>query len=456
MTVPTPHNPAPLPVVVNSPNPPAPVPDAPRNELMIGGAVIAAFFVLFLGWAAFAPLDAGAFAQGQVAVSGNRQAVQHRDGGVVSVLAVAEGDTVRQGQVLIQVSGGDLAATERGLTGQVLALLAQRSRLIAERDRLGSVPTPPEFATLPPEDQPLAAEALRLQRIQFEARSSGRSTERGVLQQRISQLEQQAEGLQRQIAANIEQRRLIDEELAGMRSLAAQGYAPMTRVRALERQAAELDGQQGSLRAQVAATREQIGETRLQISAVGTTTNEDVAEQLRNIEIQLNELQPRLTATRAQIARNQVRAPASGQVVGLTIFTAGGVIQPGQTLMEIVPTDASQIIVAEIDPADIDNLRIGQDTEVKFPGLRETNPPIVRGRITRISADSFTREQTGARYFRAEIVVPQAELEKLGPSAAFIRPGAPVEVVVLLRRRTALQYLLEPLTRGLWRSGSAQ
>lgn len=456
MTVPTPHNPAPLPVVVNSPNPPAPVPDAPRNELMIGGAVIAAFFVLFLGWAAFAPLDAGAFAQGQVAVSGNRQAVQHRDGGVVSVLAVAEGDTVRQGQVLIQVSGGDLAATERGLTGQVLALLAQRSRLIAERDRLGSVPTPPEFATLPPEDQPLAAEALRLQRIQFEARSSGRSTERGVLQQRISQLEQQAEGLQRQITANIEQRRLIDEELEGMRSLAAQGYAPMTRVRALERQAAELDGQQGSLRAQVAATREQIGETRLQISAVGTTTNEDVAEQLRNIEIQLNELQPRLTATRAQIARNQVRAPASGQVVGLTIFTAGGVIQPGQTLMEIVPTDASQIIVAEIDPADIDNLRIGQDTEVKFPGLRETNPPIVRGRITRISADSFTREQTGARYFRAEIVVPQAELEKLGPSAAFIRPGAPVEVVVLLRRRTALQYLLEPLTRGLWRSGSAQ
>lgn len=456
MTVPTPHNPAPLPVVVNSPNPPAPVPDAPRNELLIGGAVIAAFFVLFLGWAAFAPLDAGAFAQGQVAVSGNRQAVQHRDGGVVSVLAVAEGDTVQQGQVLIQVAGGDLAATERGLTGQVLALLAQRSRLIAERDRLGSVPTPPEFANLPPEDQPLAAEALRLQRIQFDARSSGRSTERGVLQQRISQLEQQAEGLQRQITANIEQRRLIDEELEGMRSLAAQGYAPMTRVRALERQAAELDGQQGSLRAQVAATREQIGETRLQISAVGTTTNEDVAEQLRNIEIQLNELQPRLAATRAQIARNQVRAPASGQVVGLTIFTAGGVIQPGQTLMEIVPTDASQIIVAEIDPADIDNLRIGQDTEVKFPGLRETNPPIVRGRITRISADSFTREQTGARYFRAEIVVPQTELEKLGPSAAFIRPGAPVEVVVLLRRRTALQYLLEPLTRGLWRSGSAQ
>ena len=241
-----------------------------------------------------------------------------------------------------------------------------------------------------------------------------------------------------------------------MRSLAAQGYAPMTRVRALERQAAALDGEQGNLRAQVARAREQVGETRLQSLAVGQGLNEDVAEQLRNIDVQLNELQPRLASVRAQIARNQVRAPVSGQVVGLTAFTAGGVIQPGQTLMEIVPADASQVVVARINPADVDNLIIGQATEVKFPGLREGNPPILRGRVTRISADSFTDEVTGARYFRAEIVVPEAELEKLGRLASTIRPGSPVEVVVLLRKRTALSYLFEPLTRSLWRSGSEQ
>lgn len=439
--------------------PPAPVmevTDAPHREMMIGSIVIVAFFVLFLGWAAFAPLDAGALAQGQVSVSGNRQAVQHREGGVISALHVAEGDTVRRGQVLIEVSGGELQAGERGVAGQVFALEAQRARLIAERDHLGSVPTPAAFANLSPEDAALANESLRIQRQQFAARRSGRATESGVISQRVAQLNEQISGLQRQLDANNQQRRLIQEELTGMQSLADQGYAPLTRVRALERTAAQLDGESGSLRAQIARSREAIGEARLQMSNVGTRMNEDVAEQLRQIDVQLNELRPRLVELRAQIARNQIRSPADGQVVGLTTFTQGGVIQPGQTLMEIVPRDASQVIVARISPNDVDNLRVGQDTEVRFPGLRESSPPILHGDVTRISADSFTDEATGQPYFRAEIVVPPSEMEKLGDSARTIRPGAPVEVVVLLRKRTALGYLIEPLTTNLWRSGSAQ
>lgn len=438
--------------------PPAPVSvsDTPRRELIIGGAIIVVFFVIFLGWAAFAPLDAGAYAQGQIAVSGNRQAVQHREGGVVTALLVAEGDTVRRGQILLQLSSGELRATERGVSSQVFALMAQRARLIAERDRLGSIPTPPEFADLAPQDRVLAQESLRIQQQQFGARRTGRSTETGVLGQRIAQLNEQISGYEGQIAANQEQQRLIQDELAGMRSLAERGYAPLTRVRALERTAAQLDGELGSLRAQIARSREAVGETRLQMSGVSTKMNEDVADQLRLIDVQLNELQPRMAELRAQIARNEVRAPASGEVVGLTIFTQGGVIQPGQTLMEIVPRDASQVIIAQISPNDVDNLRVGLDTEVRFPGLRERNPPIVHGRVTRISADSFTLEETGASYFRAEIVVPASELAKMGRGAETLRPGAPVEVVVLLRKRTALGYLLEPLTNNLWRSGSGQ
>jgi HlyD family secretion protein len=443
----------------SGPPPPAAPPgelDNPRRELMIGGAIIVLFFVIFLGWAALAPLDAGAYAQGQIAVSGNRQAVQHREGGVVSALLVAEGDTVRRGQVLLQLSSGELKATERGVASQVYALIAQRARLIAERDRLRAIPTPVEFANLPPEDAALARESLRIQQLQFGARRTGRSTETGVLGQRVAQLNEQIAGYEGQIAANIEQQRLIQEELTGMRTLAEKGYAPLTRVRALERTAAQLDGELGSLRAQIARSREAVGETRLQMSGVSTKMNEDVADQLRQIDVQLNELRPRMVELRAQIARNEVRAPASGEVVGLTIFTQGGVIQPGQTLMEIVPRDASQVIIAQIAPNDVDNLRVGLDTEVKFPGLRERNPPIIHGRVTRISADSFTVEETGASYFRAEIVVPASELAKMGRGAETLRPGAPVEVVVLLRKRTALTYLLEPLTNNLWRSGSGQ
>lgn len=451
---------APGPAAAPPPAPPPPEPvavsDTPRRELIVGGVIILLFFGIFLGWAAFAPLDAGAYGQGQVAVSGNRQAVQHREGGVVSTLHVAEGDAVERGQVLLTLSSGELRATERGVASQVYALLAQRARLIAERDGLRGIPTPPEFADLPPEDAALARESLRIQQLQFGARRTGRSTQTGVLSQRIAQLNEQILGYERQIASNIEQQRLIQEELAGMRSLAEKGYAPMTRVRALERTAAQLDGEQGSLRAQIARSREAVGETRLQMSGVSSEMNEDVADQLRQIDVQLNELRPRMAELRSQIARSEVRAPASGQVVGLTIFTQGGVIQPGQTLMEIVPDDASQIIVAQISPNDVDNLRIGQETEVRFPGLRERNPPAIHGRVTRISADSFTREETGASYFRAEIVVPAEEMAKLGRSANSLRPGAPVEVIILLRKRTALSYLLEPLTNNLWRSGSEQ
>ena len=432
------------------------VTDSPRREIIVGGVVIALFFGLFLGWAAFAPLDAGAFAQGQVSISGNRQSVQHRDSGTISALHVAEGDRVRQGQVLMELSTGELAATERGVSGQVLSLLAQRARMIAERDARPRIPTPPEFAALSPEDAPLAAEAMRLQRLQFSARRGSRSTETGVLNQRIGQLEQQIEGLNRQIDSNIEQRRLIQEELDGMRSLAARGFAPQNRVRALERTAAALDGELGSLRAQIASTGEAVGQTRMQMLGVSNKMNEDVADQLRQTEVELNQLKPRLAELRSQIAQSRIRAPATGQVVGLTAFTVGGVISAGQVLMDIVPDNASQVIVASVQPTDIDNLRVGQTTEVKFPGLRDRSTPVLHGAVTLISPDSFTDEKSGRSFYRTVVVVPPAELDRLGASAQHIRPGMPVEVVVLLKKRTALEYLVDPLVHTLWRTGSEE
>lgn len=429
------------------------VPESPRREILIGSTVITAFFGLFLGWAALAPLDAGAYAHGQVAISGNRQAVQHREGGTVKALHVAEGDRVVRGQVLLELSNGEIRASERGVTGQILALLAQRSRMSAEREGRSAVPAPAEFASLPAEDLPMADEAMRLQRLQFDARRSGRSTERGVLGQRVGQLSQQTLGFQRQILANVEQQRLIQEELAGMRELAAKGYAPENRVRALERGVAQLDGELGSLRAQVARTQEAIGETRLQSVGVTTRTNEEIADGLRQIDVQLNELRPKQVELRQQIERSQVRAPATGQIVGLTIFTPGGVIQPGQTLMTIVPDLASQVIVASVNPADIDDISVGMQTEVRFPGLHDRSVPLLHGRVTLISADAFTDETTGQQHFRAEVVVPPQEMDKLGPAVKHIRVGMPAETVILLRKRTTLDYLIEPLTQSLWRSG---
>ncbi|KQS55563.1 secretion protein HylD [Brevundimonas sp. Leaf363] len=429
--------------------------DNPRPEIIIGGAVAFAFFVLFLGWAAFVPLDAGAYAPGKIVVSGSRQAVQHRDGGIVSALHVSEGDHVVAGQVLVEIAGPDLRATERGLAAQVFSLQAQRARLIAEREGRSVFTPPAEFFSLQGDDKRLADEAVRLQQLQFRARGSGRSTQTGVLNQRVAQLTDQIEGYQRQIDSNREQARLISEELAGTRSLAERGYAPVTRVRALERAAADLDGTEGQLRAQIAAAGEAIGETRLQMNGVDTTLGEEVADQLRQIEVSLNELQPRLAATRDEIARAQVRAPATGRVIGLSTFTVGGVIQGAQTLMEIVPDDARLVIDARVSPNDADDLAVGQPTQIRFAAFHERALPILHGKLEKVSPDAFTDEQSGRSFFRAQVSVPASELQRLrdGGVTRPLQPGLEVEVVVPTRKRTALSYLIEPLTHTLWKSG---
>jgi len=434
----------------------APLDDDPRWELRAGAIIAGAFFVGFLGWAAITPLDAGAYAPGVIAVSGNRQAVQHRDGGVVSAIHVQEGQTVAKGQVLVEISAGELRASERAMTSEVLILLAQRARLTAERTHAAGFAEPPEFATLSPDDRLLADEAMSLQSQQFLARRRSIAAQRGVLGQRISQLNEQVGGYERQFAANREQQRLITEELEGMRSLAAQGYAPVNRVRALERANASLDGDAGSYRAQIASSGEAMGETRMQLLSIDRQMMEEVAGQLRDVQVRLDELQPKVQAIRDQLARAVVRAPASGKVVGLTVFTVNGVVASGATLMEIVPQDRALVVQAMVSPADADDLRVGQLTQVRFTSLHERDLPILKGRLAKLSADSFTDEKSGQRFFRVEVTVPPEEIDRIrkvrGPSTG-LQAGLPVEVLVPLRKRTALEYLLEPLLQTFWRSG---
>jgi HlyD family type I secretion membrane fusion protein len=430
--------------------------DDPTRMIRIGGAVAALFFVGFLGWAALAPLDAGAYAHGVIAVAGNRQAVQNREGGVVTAIRVKEGQTVAKDQILVELSASELRASERGMTGEMLTLLAQRARLVAERDGHPAVAAPPEFANLPPEDKPLAEDALRLQRQQFQARRSSLNTQRGVLNQRILQLGQQTNGAQRQLDANREQQKLIAEELNGVQELAAKGYAPKTRVLALQRNAASLTGEDGAYRAQIARSNETIGETRLQTLSLERQMMEEVSGQLRDVQVRLDDLQPKVLAAREQLARATVRAPSSGRVVGLDVFTVGGVVAPGQTLMEIVPQDRRLVIQAKVSPNDADDLHPGQRTQIRFTSLHERDLPLLDGTLTELSADSFTDDKTGAQYFRAEVAAPPEELDKIRQvrgAQTGLQAGLPVEVLIPLRKRSALAYLLEPLTQTFWRMG---
>lgn len=429
--------------------------DDGRREIMAGWIIAGAFFILFLGWAAIARLDQAAYAQGEVTVEGHRQSVQHKEGGIISALNVKEGQKVQEGQVLIALAGADAQAQESALAAQVYGLKAEQARLRAEQFGAATITWPAEFATLKGDDLVAAQNAQKVQQTQFETRAAALVSQKRVLSQKAAELKEQVSGYQRQIEATDEQNRLIGEELKGVKELAAEGFAPQTRVRSLERNQAELSGQRGQYAAGIAQAQQQVGETQLQALQLDKQHADDVATRLRDVEFQLNDAEPKLRAAQDALSREQVRAPASGTVVGLSVFTVGGVIGPGQKLMDIVPTNAGLVIEARLNPQDADDIHTGQEVEVKFPSLHDRTLPVLKGTLTKLSADSFVDDKTGQRYFTAEATVPEATLErlKLAENGQFrLKPGLPAQVLIPLRKRTALQYLTQPLTEAVWRS----
>ena len=398
--------------------------DSGRGEIRAGVIALLVFFVGFGGWAAFAPLDAAVVAPGVIVVAGNRQTVQHRDGGIVSAIAVEEGDHVRRGQVLIELGSPELVAQEQALLSQVVDLQMQRARLTAERRGAGAIEPPAEWASLTPEDRAVADAAF--ERHRHEARSGAWS----AFDARIA-------GYRGEINAINRQEGLLNEELSGMRELANEQLVPMTRVRALERNLAELQGRRSELTSLIASTQQ------------------ERYEDLRQVDARLAELAPQLAGARERLELTRLRAPVDGIVVGLQVHTVGGVVGAGERLMDIVPEGQDLIVEARVAPESADNLQVGQRTEVRVTAFGGRNLPIVYGEVRQVSADRFVDERTGQGYFLTQVAVPPEELRRLTQAAGDehrLRAGLSAQVVIPTRKRTALQYLLEPLNQTLWRS----
>lgn len=406
--------------------------DNARKEIRFGIGVFASFFVLFLGWAAFAPLDAAVVAPGVVVVSGARQTVQHRDGGIVSNILIEDGQRVEQGEILIELSAPEVLARKEALLSQVLDLQMQRAQLMAQQAGRTTIEAPREWVALPPEDRETAALALERHRREAAARRAALRSQRAgnAVDARIA-------GYQEEIVSLNRQDQLLEDELTGVRSLAERGLMPLTRVRALERAQAELDGRRAELRAAIA------------------TALEDRAEQVRDIEARLAQLLPQLAGARAELENTLLRAPVSGVIVGLHANTLGGVIRAGEPVMDIVPEGQDLIVEAHVRPEDADDVHPGLQSEVRITAFSGRSMPMLEGEVQRISADRFTDERTGAAYFLARVSVPQPELQRLADDSrvrAQVRPGLPAQVVIPTRKRTALQYFLEPLNQTLWGS----
>ena len=398
--------------------------DGGGKEIRAGLITLAVFFFGFGGWAAFAPLDAAVVAPGVVVVSGNRQTVQHREGGIISQLMVDEGDRVSRGQVLIELGSPEVVAQERALLSQVVDLQMQRARLTAERRGSRLLERPAEWDQLSPEDRAVADAAY--ERHQREVSGGGGSW---------SAFDARIAGYRGEIASINRQETLLQEELRGMRELAEEQLVPLTRVRALERALAELQGRRSELTALIASTQQ------------------ERHQDLRTVDARLAELTPQLAGARERLELTRLRAPADGVVVGLAVHTVGGVIAPGERVMDIVPEGQDLVIEAQVRPQDADDLAPGQRTEVRITAFGGRNLPIVYGAVRQVSADRFTDERSGEGYFLTQIVVSQEELARLTEAAGRrLRAGLPAQVIVPTRKRTALQYLFEPLDQTFWRS----
>lgn len=427
----------------------------PRRDIWQGYVVAALFFIGFLGWAAFARLDAAAYAAGSLIVSGQRQSVQHRDGGVVGEIMVREGQRVQKGQLLMTLAAAEVKAQEGALASQAIRLLAQRARLEAEQMGAAHIAEPQEFSGLQARDKNEAALAMRLQSAELQARRAVLGAQRASLRQRVAQSDDQGRGYGEQAVSSREQLRLIDEQIAALKPVAEKGFVSKTRMRELERMKAALQGQRGQYDASIAQARNGARENEIHLLEAEEGFRERTASDLRDIELRLGDILPRWRAARDQLARTEIRAPATGAIVAMSVFTPGGVISAGQRLMDIVPEKRQLRVQMQIAPDDADDLEISQKVLVKFSGLHERTLPNIEGRLTRLSADSLVDERSGQSYFTGEAEVGPDQLEMIrkvrGPSFA-LRPGMPVQILIPLRKRTALDYAIEPLVGSFWSS----
>lgn len=423
-------------------------------DLRRGAVAMALFFAGFLGFASLVRLDAGAAASGVLIAAGENAPIQHADGGVVAKVFVREGELVRTGQPILSLRAVAETAEARSLDAAAIEMTARRARLLAETRGVGSVTAPPEFARLPQDRREIALLALARHREIFASRRAQTSLEIGAGREKVAQLmadqaaeNAQLEALNKQIAS-------LSAELEGMRRLLERGFVAVNRVRALERTEAELVGSRETLQARQARTAAAIREAEDQLSALIAEKRRASAEELAETEAALGKGTPMALAAAERAEQAILRAPKSGRILDLAVRVPGETVAPGQVLASVVPSQEPLVIEAKVQPEDADDVSVGQQVEIRITAFPSRRLPILIGRLASISADRLEDEK-GQGYFAGEVSVPAEEVLKLqralGPSA-HLKAGLPAEVIIRTRKRTLLDYLIEPLAGSLWRS----
>jgi membrane fusion protein, epimerase transport system len=413
----------------------------------IGYIILFLTFGVFGIWSFVAPIDSSALAVGTVSVKNHRKTVQNLDGGIIKKLLVKDGDVVKAGDNLVILDDTQIKAQLDMLGGQFITQKSLSDRLHTEQDQLPKIKFSPELLAMGDER---VKEAIEAQTHIFNSRRNTYNGEIKVLQQRIQQLNSKIMGLNAQKESK--QRLVVSygEEIDDLKELLAQGFADKQRLRDLERNHTVVNGEVATLTSEIASTQMQRGETELEILQTEKKFQEDVANQQEEANAQLFDITERLRAVKDKAAQTLIKAPVGGVIFNLSIYTEGGVISPGKPILDIVPENEDLIINAQVSPLDIDRIKIGSIAEVRFSSFNSKTTPTMEGMVSKVSADSFVNEKTGAQYYLANIDLTPDSQKKLGDLKLI--PGMPAEVLINIGERTLFEYLMQPVTNAFARS----
>jgi HlyD family secretion protein len=415
-----------------------------RGPLLAGLIGLVVLVGGFGTWAGWTQISGAVIASGRIEVERNRQVVQHPDGGVVAEILVKEGDYVAAGQPLLRLDPTDLASELSIVENQLAELMARRGRLEAERDGRATLVFDPlllEMAATNPDARAL----MQGQEVLLAARAETDASRIQQLEKRRDQTADQIVGIEAQQAALARQTELITRELVDQQSLLDRGLAQASRVLALQREAARLDGTMGDLTAQKAQAEGRITEIDIEILRLRTDRREEAITTLRDLQFRELELREQRRALIEQMNRLDITAPVAGVVYNLQVFAPRSVIRPADPVLFIIPQDRPLIINARVEAIHVDKLHIGQEVTLRFSALDQRTTPELFGHVVQISADAFEDEATRASYYRVEVALNEGEMARL-PEGVTLVPGMPVETFIRTEDRTPIAYLLKPFT----------
>lgn len=393
-------------------------------------------------WAVKTRLAGAIVSPGVIEVQSNRQVVEHPDGGVVGEIFVRDGDVVAAGDLLLRLDDTFMSSEQTIVESQLFDLLARRARLEAERDGLTSEDLAARLAEVQKEYN-IDPDLIEGQQNLFDARLETLSKQDEQLRKQLVQIESEIEGTQAQLVSLRRQTELIEAELEDQQSLLSRGLTQNSRVLALQREEASLTGEIGKLEAAVARLKGQIASTEIQIVELTATRREEAITTLRDVQAQVAELWERRLSLAERLTRLEIRAPVSGTVYGSQVFALQSVIQPGEPMMYVVPQDTPLLVAARVDAIHVDQLHVGQPVALRFPAFNQRETPELEGQVNNVSADTFTDEQSGFTFYRAEVVLNDGEMDRLNGQE--LLPGMPVETLIKTDERTPLSYLVKPM-----------